>query len=98
MKKIMALKRLNDYRVWLRFDDGVEGEVDFSTKPRTGVFAPWNDYEFYRQARLGEQRRTLTWPGELDFCADALWLQLTGQQPEDLFPNLRNPRSVHAHS
>ena len=98
MKKITALKILENYRVWLRFDDGVEGEVDFSIKPRTGVFAPWNDYEFYRQARLGEQGRTLTWPGELDFCADALWLQLTGKQPEDLFPDLRNPRSTHAHA
>ena len=86
MKKITALKVLDHYRVWLRFNDGVEGEVDFSAKPRTGVFVPWKDYEFYRQARLGEQGRTLTWPGELDFCADAPCLQITGKESADLFP------------
>jgi len=37
----------------------------------------------------------LTWPGELDFCADALWLQITRKRPEEMFPNLR---TVHAHS
>ena len=98
MKRITALNVLEHYRVWLRFDDDVEGQVDFSIKPRTGVFAPWDDYEFYRQARLGEQGRNLTWPGELDFCVDALWLQLTGKQREDLFPDLRNSRSTHAHA
>ena len=44
MKRITALKVLDNYRVWLRFNDGVEGEVDFSQKPRTGVYASWNNY------------------------------------------------------
>ena len=26
----------------------------------------------------------MTWPGELDFCADALWSQVAGKRPEDL--------------
>jgi len=46
MKKITALKVLDNYRVWLRFSDGVEGEVDFSSKPRTGVYAGWASYDF----------------------------------------------------
>ena len=54
MKKITALRVFDDYRVWLRFRDGVEGEVDFSKKPRTGVYAPWNSYERFREARIGD--------------------------------------------
>jgi hypothetical protein len=96
MKKIVACKVMENYRVWLRFDDGVEGEVDFSAKPRTGVFSPWNDYAFFRRASIGEFG-TLEWPGELDFCPDALWLQVTGKKPEDLFPRLRTASLVHAH-
>ena len=96
MKKIVACKVLENYRVWLRFDDGVEGEADFSALAGQGVFAPWTDYGFFRQAVIGEHCRTLTWPGELDFCADALWLQVTGKRPEDLFPNLRQRRAAYA--
>jgi hypothetical protein len=96
MVKIISFKVLDNYQVWLRFDDGVEGEAEFSGLVGKGVFAPWTDYGFFRQAGIGEHGRTLTWPGELDFCADALWLQVTGKQPEDIFPNLRKERPAHA--
>jgi len=36
-----------------------------------GVFAAFNDPAFFAQARIGEHGRSLEWPGELDFCADA---------------------------
>ncbi len=52
MKKITAIKVLENYRVSLRFNDGAEGEIDFSSKPRTGVFAFWNNYENFRKARI----------------------------------------------
>lgn len=98
MKKITAFKVLDHYRVWLRFDDGVEGEADFASHVGQGVFVPWTNYALFRQAALGEGGRTLTWPGELDFCADALWLQVTGKRPEDLFPGLPTERSTHANA
>ena len=56
MKKLTAIKVLENYRVSLRFNDGVEGEVDFSKKPRTGVFAFWNSCENFRTARIGDAR------------------------------------------
>ena len=93
MKKITALKVRDNYRVWLRFDDGVEGEVDFSLKPRTGVFAFWNNYENFRGARLGGCGE-LIWNDQLDFCPDSLWLQVTGQKPEVLLNQKSQP--VHA--
>ena len=56
MRKIVALKGRfrENYRIWLRFDDGVEGEVDFSGKPRTGVYSGWGDYENFRRAHVGD--------------------------------------------
>ena len=59
--------------------------MDLSGEAGKGVFAPWTDHSFFRQARLGQGGRTLTWPGELDVCADALWLRVTGRRAEDLF-------------
>jgi len=45
-----------------------------------GVFAAFADPAFFVQARIGEGGRSLEWPGELDFCADALWFEA---HPED---------------
>jgi hypothetical protein len=95
MKTITHFKVLDGYRVWLRFDDRVEGEADFSPHAGKGVFAAWNDYAVFQRASLADQGRALEWPGEIDLCADALWLQVTGRQPGDLFPTL-GPHSSHA--
>jgi hypothetical protein len=35
------------------------------------------------------------WPGDLDLCTDALYMQLTGKRPEEVFPALANP-TAHA--
>ena len=93
MKKITAIKVLENFRVRLHFNDGVEGEVDFSSKPRTGVFAFWSSYENFRKARIGDSGELL-WNDQLDFCPDSLWLQVTGENPEMLLG--QNPQPVHA--
>jgi len=93
MKKITSLKILDNYRVWLRFNDGAAGEVDFSSKGRTGVFAFWNNYENFRKARI-DDIGGLVWDDQIDFCADSLWLQVTGQKPEVLLD--QNPQLTHA--
>ena len=93
MKKITRLKILDGYRVWLAFNDGAEGEADFSQKPRTGVFAFWNNYENFCKARIGDFGE-LIWNDQIDFCPDSLWLQVTGQKPEALSD--QNPQPVHA--
>jgi hypothetical protein len=93
MKRIVTIKVLDGYRVWLRFSDGAEGAVDFSQKPRTGVYSSWNDYDRFRQARIGDYGE-LVWDDQLDFCPDSLWLQVTGQRPEVLLD--QNPLPIDA--
>ncbi len=93
MKKITALKVLDNYRVWLRFNDGAEGEVDFSSKRRSGIFGIWNRYENFRAARIGDSGE-LIWNDQLDLCPDSLWLQVTGQDPETLLKHGTQP--IHA--
>jgi hypothetical protein len=94
MKRITQLRVLEGFRVWLRFDDDVEGIVDFSTRARTGVYAAWEDYDFFRRARIGDAGE-LVWNEQLDFCPDTLWLRVTGRTPENLASNLVSA-TVHA--
>jgi hypothetical protein len=41
-----------------------------------GVFAAFADPGFFDQVRVGARGRSLEWPGERDFCADALWFEM----------------------
>ena len=64
--------------MWLRFDDGAEGEVDLNDRAGRGVFAAWSDRAFFESVSLGPDRG-ITWPGQLELCADSLYLALTGK-------------------
>ncbi|MGD0088419.1 MAG: DUF2442 domain-containing protein [Planctomycetota bacterium] len=63
-------------RLRLAFADGTTDVVDFAPlQKRGGVFTKLGDPQFFAQVRIGERGRTIEWPGELDFCADALWME-----------------------
>lgn len=75
----------------LTYADGETIVVNFlPVIQRGGVFAPLSDPEFFSQVCIGERGRYIQWPGELDFCADALWLE--GRASEDVALHKREER------
>lgn len=64
------------YQVRLTYKTGETIIVDFTPYiERGGIFAPLKDPSFFAQVSVGENGRYLAWPGEIEFCADALWLK-----------------------
>ena len=94
LPRIVEAEALPSHCVRLRYADGVVGEVDLSDLLEKEAFAPWRDESFFRSA-LVNHGRSLSWGEDIDLCADALYLKITGLKPEQLFPALR-PRHVHA--
>ena len=92
MIRPVEVKALPNFRIWLRYDDGTEGEVDLSDLAGRGVFTAWNDRTFFAAVRVGPHG-AIEWESEIDVCPDAMYLRLTGKSPEEIFPALR---SVHA--
>jgi hypothetical protein len=75
MHRIIEAVPLSGSTVRLRFDDGNDATLDFSSVAgRGGVFSPLRDSAFFRQVRIGADGRSLEWPEDIDFCADALWM------------------------
>ncbi len=94
MFKIVEAKPLADYRLWVRFEDGVEGEIDLSQLVGKGVFTLWDDAQAFQKVRIGECGQ-LAWDEQIELCPDAVYMQVSGKKPEDLFPNL-NETEVNA--
>ena len=88
MNLIEVIPKKN-YRLFLRYDDGESGEVDLSSYVGRGVFLAWNEPGTFEQVRLAEAGHP-EWPGGIDLCPDALYMQLTGKRPEEVFPALNN--------
>ena len=51
--------------------------------PRTGVFAPWADMEFFRLVSIDKETGTLVWPGEIDLDPYVLYSRSTGKPIEE---------------
>ncbi|MCY3585257.1 MAG: DUF2442 domain-containing protein [Acidimicrobiales bacterium] len=78
------------YRLWVAFDDGTEGELDLSRRAGRGVFAVWDEPGAFESAEI-TPRRTIRWTDDAELCADAVYLQITGLEAEQLMPGLRTP-------
>lgn len=69
---ILDVDYVGGYRIWLRFDDGAEGEVDLAGELAGPVFQPLQDLRVFRQFRLHPELRTLVWPNGADFAPEFL--------------------------
>ncbi len=79
MERIVAVRALPGYRLWLRFTDGAEGEVDVSHLVGRGVFRAWQDVSLFERVYVDPDCQTVCWPGNLDLDPDVLYSRLTGR-------------------
>ncbi len=84
----VAVEARRDYRLWVRFDDGTEGEIDLSGRAGRGVFKIWNEPGVFESADIS-LNRTIRWSEDAELCADAVYLEITGRDPEEVLPGLR---------
>jgi hypothetical protein len=88
MNKAVEAKPLDGYRLWLKYADGTEGEVDLSDLAGRGIFRVWSDRKTFEAVTI--DGGAVVWPGEMDLCPDALYLRLTGKTAEEVFPGLKS--------
>jgi hypothetical protein len=65
MVRPVEVRPLARYRIWLRYQDGTEGEIDLSHLAGRGVFAVWSQEGVFEQVRLGPHGQ-VEWPAEVD--------------------------------
>jgi len=58
--------------LWLKFEDGLEGEVDLQRELDGEVFAPLRNPTVFRRFRLDPMLKTIVWPGGADFAPEFL--------------------------
>ncbi|KPK03241.1 MAG: hypothetical protein AMS20_11090 [Gemmatimonas sp. SG8_28] len=76
--RIDSVRTRPGYRLWVRFTDGVEGEVDLSDLVGKGVFTSWKDPREFERASLDQESGTVAWPGGIDVAPDALYHDIAG--------------------
>jgi hypothetical protein len=78
MERIIQLEARQPYRLYVRFDDGTEGEVDLAQRMRGPMFEPLKEPGYFAQVRLSDYGAPC-WPNGLDLAPDAIHLRLRAQ-------------------
>ena len=69
---VVAARHVKDYVVWLKFEDGAEGEIDLSSELFGPVFEPLKRPEYFRQVAVAEYG-TIAWPNGADLAPEFLY-------------------------
>ena len=81
----IAVEAREGFRIWLRYSDGEEGEVDLSDLAGGGVFSARDDRACFKSVHVTEYG-AIAWSEELELCPDALYMRLTGKSVGAVMP------------
>ena len=76
LPKLREAKYRGDYRIWLKFADGMEGEVDLESEFWGEVFEPLKEKARFATFSLDKELETIVWPNGADFAPEFLYQRL----------------------
>lgn len=71
---VVEARAVGDHRVWLKFNDGLEGEIDLADELDGEIFEPLRAPAYFAAFRL--EGHTLTWPNGADLAPEFLHEQV----------------------
>jgi hypothetical protein len=72
MLKVTQVKYLNNFSLWLSFDDGTSGTVDLHQHLNGPMFELLKDIEIFKQVHLDPELATIVWPNGVDLAPEFL--------------------------
>lgn len=75
---VVEAKHISAYKVWLKFNDGLSGEIDLSGELDGPIFEPLRDLSYF--SRFSVRYNTISWDNGADFAPEFLWEKLAQQQ------------------
>ncbi len=72
LNKVIELKYKKDYIYYIKFDNGIQKNIDFSSYLERGnIFACFSDIYFFKQAKI--MGGTISWPNGVDIAPETLY-------------------------
>lgn len=70
---VREAKHVRDYVLWLRFNNGAEGEIDLAGELEGEVFGPLKDMNAFRAFTVDPELGTIVWQNGADLAPEFLY-------------------------
>ena len=78
ISKAILVKAINQYTIWLKFDDNTEGVVDLSHLINKPVFQNWKEADFFNKVFIDVETGAIAWNENIELCPVNLYLKING--------------------
>ncbi len=68
---VVEAKYIDNFKIFLTFNDGKQGLVDLNNKLKGPIFEPLKDVQFFKDFRLNSW--TIEWPNGADLAPEFLY-------------------------
>jgi len=69
---VKEAKYLHDYVIWVKFNDGIEGEVDLEDELTGEIFGPLKNKKVFRSFKVDPILETIVWKNGADLAPEFL--------------------------
>lgn len=74
---VVDAQYLGEYCLWLKFNNGAEGEIDLAGELEGEVFGPLRDLDAFKRFTVDPEIETVVWENGADFAPEFLYEQMT---------------------
>jgi len=90
MHRVTDCRASSDYKLWLKFDDGLEGSVFLGDLLEVDPFSAWRDVAQFCRVVVDRKTATVVWDGGIRLDPDILYQDLLSSKVAREF----NPQGI----
>ena len=69
---VKEAKYLHDYIIWVKFNDGIEGEIDLENELTGEIFGSLKDKKLFKSFKVDPMLETIVWESGADLAPEFL--------------------------
>lgn len=70
MIEVVEAKYIEGYQIWLKFNNGITGNVDLKNDLWGSVFEPLKNIDEFKKFTVSKEFGTIVWENEADFAPE----------------------------
>jgi len=79
MSKLMEVKSMGKFRIYVKFDDGVQGIVDLSELSDKPVFSIWGREGIFDKVYIDRTSGAIAWNQDIELCPYSIYDDVKNQ-------------------